>query len=197
MNYIKQNKRITSMILIVVLMIVTLMCSTAFADNKIDPTISTEDLNEATPSNATEADPDEIVDFDDSISLYGTNNWGSEESTEIEEDFELPPRPTNPDDSEKIITINIKNTFTDTRLAQVQGVKIWDDSSDKYGFRPDEIVIHLYANGKDTGLTATASESTDWKYAFNHLEIYENGKEISYTVKEDSVPKYSVEYISE
>ena len=69
--------------------------------------------------------------------------------------------------------------------------KYWLDSNDKAGKRPGFITIHLYADGTmiDT-VTIRADTNGNWGYTFQDLPKYANGKEIKYTVTEDSVKGY-------
>ena len=75
---------------------------------------------------------------------------------------------------------------------EVSGSKTWDDANNQDGKRPGSITIHLLANGKeleDKELTVTAADG--WKWEFEDLPKYENGKEITYTITEDAVPNYT------
>ncbi len=69
--------------------------------------------------------------------------------------------------------------------------KIWDDSNDQDGIRPNEITVKLLADGVDTGKTLTLSSGNNWTGSFTELEIYSNGKIIEYTVQEKEVDGYS------
>ena len=83
---------------------------------------------------------------------------------------------------------NLKNSYRlDT--VSVEGTKTWNDNDNQYGKRPSSIQVKLLADGKDTGLIATASEATGWKYHFKGLPKNQNSKEIKYTVQEVNVPK--------
>lgn len=66
--------------------------------------------------------------------------------------------------------------------------KVWQDGEDADGLRPDEITVRLLANDADTGITLTLSAKNNWTGSFTKLPEYENGKKISYTVEEMSVP---------
>lgn len=70
-------------------------------------------------------------------------------------------------------------------------VKVWDDSNNIDGMRPDSITIHL--NGSDGSSTeATLSNAKDWKYTFKHMPLFDaNGNEITYTITEDAVTGYT------
>ena len=49
--------------------------------------------------------------------------------------------------------------------------------------------IHLYA-GNEKVASAVLSKTNEWKYTFKDLEKYKDGKEIEYTIKEDSISGY-------
>ena len=133
----------------------------------------------ATPSNATENDY--------GISLMSTNDGGQGSDFDFDNTVEVPDEP------EEII-INLTNTKTDESVI-VKGTKTWEDLDNSYGIRPDSIEINLYADGEDTGLNATASESTNWTYEFEEQPKYdEDGNEIEYSIKETPVKGYTVSY---
>lgn len=81
----------------------------------------------------------------------------------------------------------ITNEHTPEKTA-VKGHKIWKDEDNKDGIRPASITVKLLADGKETGQTATVSETSGWTYEFTGLDRYQEGKEIAYTVEEVNVP---------
>jgi len=81
----------------------------------------------------------------------------------------------------------ITNEHTPEKTA-VKGHKIWKDEDNKDGIRPASITVKLLADGKETGQTATVSETNGWTYEFTGLDRYQEGKEIAYTVEEVNVP---------
>ena len=81
----------------------------------------------------------------------------------------------------------ITNEYTPEKIA-VKGHKIWKDEDNKDGIRPASITVKLLADGKETGQTATVSETSGWTYEFTGLDRYQEGKEIAYTVEEVNVP---------
>lgn len=81
----------------------------------------------------------------------------------------------------------ITNEHTPEKTA-VKGHKIWKDEENKDGIRPASITVKLLADGKETGQTATVSETSGWTYEFTGLDRYQEGKEIAYTVEEVNVP---------
>lgn len=82
----------------------------------------------------------------------------------------------------------ITNKYT-PKIIKVIGQKTWNDANNQDNIRPTEIKVRLLADGKDTGKMATASAATDWKYSFEGLDRYKDGKEIVYSVKEVKVPE--------
>ncbi|MCW1066271.1 Cna B-type domain-containing protein [Streptococcus anginosus] len=85
-----------------------------------------------------------------------------------------------------------KYTITNKRTPEkvnLTGQKTWNDANNQDNIRPTEIKVRLLADGKDTGKMATASAATGWKYSFEGLDRYKDGKEIVYSVKEVKVPE--------
>ena len=78
------------------------------------------------------------------------------------------------------------------RPLNIDVIKEWDDTNDNDGKRPDSVVIHLYANGEDTGRLLEIKESENWKGTFYHvLPTDEDGKRIIYSFIEDEMEGYS------
>lgn len=75
--------------------------------------------------------------------------------------------------------------------------KVWDDSNNVDGMRPDSVTIHM--NGSDGSSTeATLSKTKDWKYTFKHMPLFDaNGNEITYTITEDAVAGYTYTVMNE
>ena len=90
-------------------------------------------------------------------------------------------------DASTVFTVTNSHTPATT---EVSGSKTWDDKEDQDGKRPDSITIRLYADGKQVdAVTVTAEEG--WKWNFTNLSKYADGKEITYTITEDTVPGYT------
>ena len=91
-------------------------------------------------------------------------------------------------------TINGNNITNKHEIekTEVSGTKTWDDNKNQDGKRPKKITVRLYANGEEIkSQEVKPDESGNWKYSFTGLNKYENGKEITYTVKEDKVENYN------
>ena len=71
------------------------------------------------------------------------------------------------------------------------GSVIWIDNDNAAGRRPKSVLVHLLADGQDTGISVTVDEAMGWKYSFENLPRFKDGKEIIYSVREDEVEGYS------
>ncbi len=105
----------------------------------------------------------------------------------------------------------ITNTHEPEMYEEITGTKVWDDDDDRDGIRPEEITVHLLANGQEVDTTAmrpaanwldsiisffsdtvvTPDGDGNWNFSFKNLPKYDNGKEIVYTVTEDAVAGYT------
>ena len=74
----------------------------------------------------------------------------------------------------------------------VEGVKTWYDKDNQDGKRPTEITINLLKNGTKIA-SKKVTEADGWKWKFENLDKYENGKEINYTITEEKVEGYTTE----
>ena len=84
---------------------------------------------------------------------------------------------------------NLTNRYT-PETVNVTGTKTWEDAGNQDGKRPTEITIHLLKNGRQIA-TKKVTEADSWKWNFDNLDKYENGKEITYTVVEEKVKGYT------
>lgn len=88
------------------------------------------------------------------------------------------------------LSFSITNTHKPGTTA-VAVEKVWEDENDADSMRPTSVVIHLLADGVDTGQTLVLSEATSWRGSFNGLPELKAGKKIVYTISEDSVVGYT------
>ena len=74
-------------------------------------------------------------------------------------------------------------------VTAVCGVKAWNDTDDQDGVRPKSITVDLLADGeKIQSKTVTAADG--WRYSFEDLPQFKDGKKIIYTVSEQPVDGY-------
>ncbi len=71
--------------------------------------------------------------------------------------------------------------------------KVWNDTNDQDGLRPQSVTVKLLADGKDTEKTLTLNAGNNWQGTFSELDKYENGREVTYTIEEVSVTGYEPE----
>lgn len=83
---------------------------------------------------------------------------------------------------------NLINTHDINKLS-VSVRKVWDDSNNQDGIRPESVTVRLYKNDIATDKTLTLSEENGWQGSFVDLFKNENGSAITYSVKEENVPE--------
>ena len=89
---------------------------------------------------------------------------------------------------------NVTNTYEPEQIA-VRGTKIWNDANNQDGVRPESITVNLLADGVLVdSVRVTADADGNWNYSFTELPKFANGKEIVYTVTENTneIGDYSV-----
>ena len=89
-------------------------------------------------------------------------------------------------------TINgydITNTHEVEKI-EISGEKTWEDENNQDGIRPSSITVNLLANDKVVK-TVEVTEKDNWKYKFTDLDKFESGKEIVYTITEETVEGYT------
>ena len=92
-------------------------------------------------------------------------------------------------DSTKGFTIT--NSYTPGKT-NVKVNKVWDDSNNQDGIRPNSIEVQLYANGKEKGEAVELNVDNNWSRFFDNLDEKVAGKVIEYTVKEATeIPGYT------
>jgi serine-aspartate repeat-containing protein C/D/E len=75
-------------------------------------------------------------------------------------------------------------------FTSVDVVKVWDDSDNQYGERPDDITVHLLRNGVVVD-SQILNEDSNWSYSWSELPKYDgNGQQYVYSVSEDAVTDY-------
>ena len=85
-------------------------------------------------------------------------------------------------DGDVEIVVHYKQQIT------ISAEKLWDDNGNEANARPETITINLLADGQiKESKQLSSSEST---VTFTPADKYAGGKEIKYTVSEDSVPGY-------
>ena len=67
-----------------------------------------------------------------------------------------------------------------------------DDNDNQDGKRPESITVRLYANGTEVA-KKDVTAANGWTYSFDELDKYAEGKEINYTITEDTVDGYEKE----
>ncbi|MDU5952497.1 MAG: Cna B-type domain-containing protein [Clostridiales bacterium] len=84
---------------------------------------------------------------------------------------------------------NVRNTCQPNKTS-IKVTKIWVDDQNKYGTRPETVIVKLLADGQDAGQVLTLSEANGWTGIFEDLPVYKNERKVLYTVEELSVAGY-------
>jgi len=97
----------------------------------------------------------------------------------------------------KVEGYNIINTHTPEETGRTVQ-KVWQDSNNQDGIRPESIEVQLLSNGEACGEKVTLSEENEWKYTWEKLPEKKDGVKIEYTLEEiGEVPGYEVTYDNE
>ena len=84
--------------------------------------------------------------------------------------------------------------------ASISGTKNWDDKSNRYGYRPQDISLTLFANGVKmvpqpdaSSIIWTMNPGDVWQYTISGLPVYPvtGSTPITYTVQEHPIPNYT------
>jgi len=75
--------------------------------------------------------------------------------------------------------------------------KVWVDSDDQEGLRPESVTIRLLADGEVTGQELILSAANNWFGTFKDLDEYKDGNIIIYSVEEASVEGYETSITGE
>lgn len=108
-----------------------------------------------------------------------------------------PVKSKNTDDAYKTVIKDyvITNTLINNNKKVINGTVNWKDNNDKLGYRPKDVTVILYQNGKklsETKVTVDNSGNLD-KFAFNNLPKYDNSMNLyNYTVSEVLESSYLV-----
>jgi LPXTG-motif cell wall-anchored protein len=93
--------------------------------------------------------------------------------------------------SSSVSGATITNNYTANELISLSGKKIWNDQNDIDGLRPDSITVNLLADGLNKE-SKQVSKNDNWQYSFDNLPKFDkDGRQITYSVSEDSVPGYT------
>lgn len=133
----------------------------------------------------------------DSVELSASNHWqytftDLEQYNENGQPISYTISEVNLDGYVSKITGNMNTGFvitnTNTETVDIPVEKSW------IGPKADQVMVALYADGKDTGQSLTLSEENEWKAVFDGLSQYdsEDGHEISYSIQEKELPNYTV-----
>lgn len=135
------------------------------------------------------------------VTLNADNNWTYTWRTlpisENEQNITYSVREVKvPDQYTSEVIGNASSGFTITNAfapgtTSVNVTKVWNDSDNQDGKRPNSVTVQLYADGVKSGDPVTLNSSGNWMYTWTDLPMYKDGGTlIQYTVQETStLPK--------
>lgn len=85
----------------------------------------------------------------------------------------------------------ITNTHEPARI-DIPVKKVWEDTANKYQYRPEFITIRLLDNGDEVDQLVLTKDA-GWRGVFMDQPMYRDGVPIAYTVAEDKVERYKTE----
>lgn len=91
-------------------------------------------------------------------------------------------------DTAKDGTVTTLTNSYSTEETSVSVRKVWTDSDNQDGIRPESISVQLKADGKASGDPVVLNEVNNWTYTWTKLAKNANKTEIQYTVDEVDVP---------
>ncbi|MBQ9264175.1 MAG: Cna B-type domain-containing protein [Clostridia bacterium] len=87
-------------------------------------------------------------------------------------------------------SITVTNSYVPEKTeATVE--KLWLDENNLNNNRPEQLIVKLLANGKETGDTVTLNDENHWTDTLKDLPKYSGGKEIDYSWAEAPVKGYT------
>ena len=88
---------------------------------------------------------------------------------------------------------SVVNTYN-PELQHIRVKKVWDDKDNQDGIRPQKVTVKLLKNDEDTGKSVELNAKNGWRGVFSNLaKKDEEGKDIRWTLQEDSVKGYKPE----
>ena len=183
----------------------TATITNTYTDEKINITIIGEwddinDTDKIRPDNMTiiiYADGEKVTE----VIINNQTNW-----TQIVED--LPKYNNGTQINYTIVQVDIQDGYNNTIIqngtnftvidhhrpvTNITINKIWDDDDNRDGIRPEEITIHILANGKEYDII-TINQTNAWTKTIINLPRYdENDKQITYTIRESTIRDYKTQ----
>lgn len=113
---------------------------------------------------------------------------------EVIETSELGPYISSVTYEEETRLFTVTNKYT-PEVKTLKATKVWEDQNNQANLRPAGVEVQLMADGIPEGAAVTLNEGNQWSYEWKDLPVNKNGKEIVYTVVENTViDKYSTTY---
>ena len=137
----------------------------------------------------------------DGMELNAKNNWNGVFANKPKnangKEIKYTIQEINVKDYDSVVSGDVANGYKITNTHEVEKTSVrvskdWNDGGNQDGIRPSSIIVRLEANGTEVA-TKILDASNQWAGTFEELDKNANGKNIKYTIKEDSVDGYATE----
>ena len=137
----------------------------------------------------------------DGMELNAKNNWNGVFANKPKnangKEIKYTIQEINVKDYDSVVSGDVANGYKITNTHEVEKTSVrvskdWNDGGNQDGIRPSSIIVRLEANGTEVA-TKILDASNQWAGTFEELDKKANGKNIKYTIKEDSVDGYATE----
>lgn len=137
----------------------------------------------------------------DGMELNAENNWNGVFANKPKnangKEIKYTIQEINVKDYDSVVSGDVANGYKITNTHEVEKTSVrvskdWNDGGNQDGIRPSSIIVRLEANGTEVA-TKILDASNQWAGTFEELDKKANGKNIKYTIKEDSVDGYATE----
>ena len=137
----------------------------------------------------------------DGMELNAKNNWNGVFANKPKnangKEIKYTIQEINVKNYDSVVSGDVANGYKITNTHEVEKTSVrvskdWNDGGNQDGIRPSSIIVRLEANGTEVA-TKILDASNQWAGTFEELDKKANGKNIKYTIKEDSVDGYATE----
>lgn len=89
--------------------------------------------------------------------------------------------------------LSVINTYQN-ETTSLQVIKNWIDANNQDGLRPNTISVSLLINGQPSLPPITLSSTNNWQHIWSNLPVYQEGKQVIYSVQETAIEHYETSY---
>ena len=168
---------------------------TSVEQNKVEETENSNEQNEVAET-GTSVEQNEVAKTETSVEQ---NKVEETENSVEQKEAKKAETSDKQKKTNKSETLTEQNNEKETKATVEQNEKknilvhiIWNDVDNNDGKRPESVSIEILGNGKKVDETFVTKKD-DWKFSFENLPKFQDGKEIVYTIKQKAIKGYETE----